>query len=212
MTVTLFRPVGLHELALIWDSGMCKFPPRLPHQPIFYPVVTMEYATQIARDWNTHDEGSGFAGFVAKFMVTRSLLQDFEPHKAGSSSHIEYWIPAEQLPEFNASIQGSISVEAAYFGGDFKGCVPEKFGLQGMDVVQQFVAMSRSWEYSRMDFVCEVSTNRKAVFLNFLFWTQFDFTPFGINRRERDETVGRIREAWAFNRIEVPLPTPTRAS
>src|SRR5215831_19900458 len=32
---TLFRPVGLDELSLIWDSGMAEFPPRLPHQPIF---------------------------------------------------------------------------------------------------------------------------------------------------------------------------------
>jgi transposase len=33
MTTVLFRPVGLHELALIWDKGMRGFPPRLPHQP-----------------------------------------------------------------------------------------------------------------------------------------------------------------------------------
>ena len=31
---TLFRPVGLHELSLIWDSGMREFPRRLSHQPI----------------------------------------------------------------------------------------------------------------------------------------------------------------------------------
>jgi hypothetical protein len=31
---TLFRPVGLHELSLIWDSGMQEFPRRrvLPRQ------------------------------------------------------------------------------------------------------------------------------------------------------------------------------------
>src|SRR5262249_26366620 len=103
---TLFRPVGLHELALIWDSGMREFPPRLPHQPIFYPVATMEYATQIARDWNTQDESSGFAGFVTQFALMPSFLRDFEPHTVGSSSHVEYWIPAEQLPEFNISIEG----------------------------------------------------------------------------------------------------------
>jgi hypothetical protein len=130
----------------------------------------------------------------------------------GSSSRVEYWIPAEQLPEFNASIQGPIIVEAAYFGRAFKGCVPEKFGLRGKDVVQQFAAMSESWDYSTMDFVCEVSANRKAVFLNFLFWLQFDFTPFGINRRKRDAILGRLREAWAFNHIEVPLPMPTRSA
>ena len=43
--------------------------------------------------------------------------------------------------------------------------------------MSQFVTMSNTWDYSRMDFVCDVSTNRNAVFLNFLFWAQFDFTP-----------------------------------
>ena len=48
-TVTLWRPVGPKELALIRESGMRAFPPRLPEQPIFYPVTTEEYATKIAR-------------------------------------------------------------------------------------------------------------------------------------------------------------------
>jgi len=69
MPPTLFRPVGLHELALIWDLGMRGFPPRLPHQPIFYPVINADYARQIARDWNTRDANSGFAGFVTEFAV-----------------------------------------------------------------------------------------------------------------------------------------------
>ena len=53
MTTNLFRPIGLYELALIWDRGMLELPPRLPPQPIFYPVTNEEYARQIARDWNT---------------------------------------------------------------------------------------------------------------------------------------------------------------
>jgi hypothetical protein len=203
---TLFRPVGLHELALIWDSGMREFPPRLPHQPIFYPVANVEYATQIARDWNTKDEGSAFAGYVTQFAVPPSCLGGFTPHTVGTSSHVEYWIPAEQLPKFNTSIQGVISVDSAYFGLGFKGCLPEKFNLQGKDVVSQFVTMSNTWEYSRMDFVCEVSTNRKAVFLNFLFWAQFDFAPFGIEMARRDAVITKLREAWEFKHIEVRLP------
>lgn len=81
----LFRPVGLHELALIWDKGMRGFPPRLPHQAIFYPVATAGYARQIARDWNTVDEKSGVAGFVTAFELDGSYLSDFEPHTVGSS-------------------------------------------------------------------------------------------------------------------------------
>ncbi|MBO9582019.1 MAG: hypothetical protein J7498_14095 [Sphingobium sp.] len=49
-TITLWRPVGPEELALIEATGMRAFPPRLPEQPIFYPVTTRDYAVKIARD------------------------------------------------------------------------------------------------------------------------------------------------------------------
>lgn len=52
LTVTLWRPVGPEELELIEASGMREFPPRLPDQPIFYPVTSEDYAVKIARDWN----------------------------------------------------------------------------------------------------------------------------------------------------------------
>jgi hypothetical protein len=203
---TPFRPVGLHELSLIWDAGMREFPPRLPHQPIFYPVANVEYATQIARDWNTKDKSSGFAGFVTRFVTPTSYLAGFEPHTVGSATHVEYWIPAEQLPVFNASIQGMIRVDGAYFGEGFKGFVPDKSELKGRDAVSQFVSMSKTFDYSTMDFVCEVAANRKAVFLNFLFWAQFDFARLGIDQTQRDAIIEKVREAWEFNPIEVPLP------
>jgi len=203
---TLFRPVGLHELALIWDAGMKAFPPRLPHQPIFYPVANINYASQIAKDWNPKDEASGFAGYVTQFAVPKAYLQNFEPRTVGASVHLEYWIPAEELAEFNASIKGLIGVEAAYFGAAFKGFVPEQFGLKGRDAVRQFVTMSSKWEYDSADFVRETSANRKAIFVNFLFWAQYDFASFGIIQKQRDDTIGRIRDAWTFNHIDVPLP------
>lgn len=65
----LYRPVGKAEMEKIADSGFRRFPPRLPEQPFFYPVVTHEYAVQIARDWNTKDRQSGFAGYVTRFHV-----------------------------------------------------------------------------------------------------------------------------------------------
>ena len=51
-TVTLYRPTRAKELALIVAADFEAFPPRLPEQPIFYPVLNEEYAAQIARDWN----------------------------------------------------------------------------------------------------------------------------------------------------------------
>src|SRR5689334_12630654 len=98
---TLYRPVGQAELDLIRPSGWRAFPPRLPHQPIFYPVTKVAYAVQIARDWNTKDAASGFAGYVTRFRVQRAFLERYPLRTVGSRTHQEYWIPAEDLDEFN---------------------------------------------------------------------------------------------------------------
>jgi hypothetical protein len=106
-TVTLFRPVGPAELALIQAAGFRAFPPRLSDQPIFYPVTNHEYARQIARDWNVKASG---AGYVTRFEVNAAYLSRFAVQTVGGSIHTEYWIPAEELPDFNANIVGLIEV------------------------------------------------------------------------------------------------------
>src|SRR3981189_556351 len=99
-TVTLWRPVGPHELEQIRKSGMRAFPPRLPEQPIFYPVTTEEYAIKIARDWNVPASGSGY---VTRFEVRRDFLERYAVQTAGGRKYQEYWIPAEDLTAFNAA-------------------------------------------------------------------------------------------------------------
>lgn len=110
-TQTLYRPVGPEELELIRESGWQRFPPRLPHQPIFYPVLQKEYAIKIARDWNVPESG---AGFVTSFKVSKEYLNRYEVHEAGGREHTEYWIPAEELPLFNDHIVGAIEVVAEF--------------------------------------------------------------------------------------------------
>ncbi|HJW40132.1 MAG TPA: hypothetical protein VJ476_02770 [Rhizomicrobium sp.] len=107
-TITLFRPVGSKELALIESSGFTAFPPRLPEQPIFYPVTNEGYATQIARDWNTKE--GDMLGFVMRFAVDGEFLARFERKVVGGRQHEEYWIPAEELGAFNQAIIGRIEV------------------------------------------------------------------------------------------------------
>jgi hypothetical protein len=107
---TLYRPVGQAEFELVRASGFRAFPPRLPQQPFFYPVVNEGYATQIARDWNTKDESSGFVGYVLRFRLRTEFLSEYEMHTVGSTEHQEYWIPARDLPKMNESIVGAIEV------------------------------------------------------------------------------------------------------
>lgn len=113
--VILFRPVGKNGLALIEQSGFKKFPPRLPEQPIFYPVLNEEYATQIARDWNAKYNADKI-GFVTKFAVQKNFLDRYEVKTVGGATHEEYWIPAEDLEEFNRNIVGNIEVISEFKG------------------------------------------------------------------------------------------------
>jgi hypothetical protein len=115
----LYRPVGLEELELVAQSDFKAFPPRLSHQPIFYPVLNFEYAAQIARDWNT--KSPPFAGFVTKFELDNDYAQKFDIHLVGSKMHQELWVPAEELEEFNRHIIGKISIVASYYGDQFSG-------------------------------------------------------------------------------------------
>jgi hypothetical protein len=109
--ITLYRPVGPKELELIAASGWREFPPRLPGQPIFYPVTNEAYAIQIARDWNVKSDG---AGFVTKFDVEAYYLSRYPVQKVGGEIHTEYWIPTEDLAEFNRNIVGQITVIAEF--------------------------------------------------------------------------------------------------
>ncbi|MBL0136099.1 MAG: hypothetical protein IPP79_20050 [Chitinophagaceae bacterium] len=106
-TTTLYRPVGPQELELIKESGFRRFPPRLPEQPIFYPVTNEEYAIQISRDWNLPAYGSGF---VTEFEVPTSYLSRYPVQNVGGIIHDEHWVPAEELDEFNDQIIGLIRV------------------------------------------------------------------------------------------------------
>lgn len=114
-TITLYRPVGPEELDLVKQSGFTFWPPRLPEQPIFYPVLTEEYAIRIARDWNVKDSG---CGFVTRFEVEADYLSQYEIQEAGGKSCQEYWIPAEDLNTFNQHIVGKIEIVQTYFAED----------------------------------------------------------------------------------------------
>jgi GNAT superfamily N-acetyltransferase len=119
----LFRPTGVRELELVASSGWRAWPPRLPDQPIFYPVLSFEYARRIARDWNARDAFSGFAGFVTRFELEAKFAGRYAVQRAGGDAHEELWVPAGELEGFNAHIVGSIDVLEVHAGPRFAGSV-----------------------------------------------------------------------------------------
>lgn len=110
-TTTLYRPVNQVELDLIAQSGWTKFPPRLPEQPIFYPVMNEAYAIQISKEWNVPAYG---VGYVTRFEVNTDYLAKFNVENVGGHIHDELWVPAEELEEFNSNIIGGIEVSQEF--------------------------------------------------------------------------------------------------
>lgn len=110
----LYRPTGLIELQLVQSLDMRAWPPRLPDQPIFYPVLTFDYAEKIARDWNSSRPAPDNLGFVTEFEISTELAAKYPVEIAGGSAHSELWVPAEELDAFNEGIIGEIIVIAAY--------------------------------------------------------------------------------------------------
>ncbi|MEU7090401.1 ADP-ribosylation/crystallin J1 [Kitasatospora aureofaciens] len=110
-TTTLWRPTGPEELALVEAAGWCAWPPRLPEQPIFYPVLNEDYAIRIARDWNVPASG---VGYVTRFEVETEFVARYPVQRAGGRAILELWVPADELAEFNRHIVGRIEVVHAF--------------------------------------------------------------------------------------------------
>jgi hypothetical protein len=106
-TVTAYRPTGPEEIELVKATGYKRWPPRLPDQPIFYPVTNAQYAAEIARDWNV--KASGY-GCVTRFDVRKSFMDRYPIQQVGASHHTEWWVPAEELEALNDNIIGQIAV------------------------------------------------------------------------------------------------------
>ena len=119
-TKTLYRPVGEKEMILIIENDYKKFPPRLEWQPIFYPVLDEDYASEIAEKWNTRDEAGNYLGFVTEFEVIEDEVNKYPSQNVGARNHNELWVPSEELEAFNRAIVGDIKVTKVFIGKDFK--------------------------------------------------------------------------------------------
>lgn len=199
-----WRPVGLKELELVFDSDMTGFPPRLPEQPIFYPVLNEAYAIQIAREWNTL-EGDA-AGYVTRFEVPDAILNRYPRQVVGSSMHEELWIPAKDLTEFNRMIRGPITVQAAFFGPAFTGMPGIATHLKGKLAKDQFRELALLLAQGSIDTGTEIDANRKVIFLHLPFWEGLAATDLGVDSHEKAAVLAFIENRWRQSDIPFPLP------
>lgn len=110
-TVTLWHPTGPQELVLVTASGWRAWPPRLPDQPIFYPVLNEDYATRIARGLKRHRQRRRARHPLPGPHPVPGALP---AAPVGGQTILEYWIPAKDLPALNDAIVGRIELVASF--------------------------------------------------------------------------------------------------
>jgi len=203
----LYRPVGHKELEAISEAGFREFPPRLPEQPIFYPVLNVKYAREISEGWNTKSNSS--AGYVTRFNIDNDYAQKYQRQTVGSEHHQEFWVPADELVEFNRNIVGHIEVIAAYFGDGFVGSPLTKgFSNKSANAAEYLQMLLDTLEYNLMDFRGAVIMNYKSVFCNYAYWKQFDLSQLSAEEPGRLALLlPAIADAWHSNFPGVRLPT-----
>ena len=82
--------------------------------------MNQAYAEQIALQWNTQDEFSGYAGYVTAFDLPELYLKRFPVQNVGGEIHNELWVPAEEMESFNSNIVGEIRVVQSFYGEKYK--------------------------------------------------------------------------------------------
>ncbi|QSQ22582.1 hypothetical protein JY651_47010 [Pyxidicoccus parkwayensis] len=197
-TLTLYRPVGLKETELVLASDCAGFPPRLPDQPIFYPVMSAAYARQIARDWNAPDAGSGYVGFVTTFDVDAAFAARYPVRTVGARGHQELWVPSEELTDFNARLVGPVRFTEVWYGTSYQGPDSPLGPLASQLKVLLAADSARLRELIR---TCP------AVFLcNHGWWESTPARTQGLEDGVLDDLLTRVRAAWAEARPAWPLP------
>lgn len=164
-TTKLYRPVGLKEMELILNAN--AFPPRLEWQPIFYPVMSFEYAAEIANQWNTTDEFSGYCGIVTAFTLPTEYVRKFEVQNVGYTHHNELWVPADQLAEFNSHIEGIIRIDAIYYGNKFTGILESSTVFKGKTAKEQTAILNGLDSAELLEVLAQ---EKNALIINFQYW------------------------------------------
>lgn len=202
----LYRPVGLYEAKNILDSGLTSFPPRRYGQPIFYPVLNLEYARQIASEWNAPDPGSNYAGFVTEFYIDEQYISKYQEKIVGTPTHRELWVPAEELEEFNRNIKGKIQFVDAFYGEKYFGMVLVDSHPENCSADAQFNKLLCLMKNNRAGLADEIKEQWQAVLLNFNYWILRDYSVASIIAEEKQELLGEVVKIWGecFGDIKLP--------
>jgi hypothetical protein len=187
----LYRPVELEELCLVYQDDMRAFPSLLPQQRTFCAVLGEQDAIEVARRLSTDTDSR--AGFVTRFSLDDPAAQAFEQVIVDD----ELELPAEELGELNAHLAGNIEVVAAFFGPGYVGPSVGGVALGGKNASEQFLGLLGGVGDSGFYVASNLHRLGEAIFINFFYWEQHDFTPERVAPARRDRLLEDLKRVWS---------------
>lgn len=115
---TIYRSCGLPEWRLIRQDGRGKFPACMIRADIFYPSLLFENACGLAREFNTRDPASEFAGLVLACDVPPDFLREYDDPELEPEA---LWLPPETRAAINDALQGPLRVCEVIYGAEYSG-------------------------------------------------------------------------------------------
>jgi len=174
---------------------MRRWPPRLPEQPIFYPVLNQLYAATIARDWNAQSPSQ--AGYVTRFDVADSFASQFPRQIVGGREHEELWVPAERMGELNDGLIGSIRLVDAFFGSRFR-------GITDLETGEELRRLIAALAINENALLSAIDSSRSAVFLSYPYWATLSADRYKFEL-PLELVLRSIKEAWQRLSPDTPL-------
>lgn len=127
---------------------------------------------------------------MTRFEVEDAHASRFERRIVGARQHEELWVPAEDLPSFNARLLGPIEAVSAFFGVDFVGDSPERDPRAHL---HRIVVAQQDGDDA---LVRELEVTQLLTFLYFPYWLASDASALRIDPERLAVALASIRRCW----------------
>ena len=193
-----YLPVTQLELEEIFKLGMCRFPPRGPGNPVFWPNLLVDDAAWMARSHLTNFP-PGYAGYVLAFSFRSEVADDIDSWAKPQENKARLvYLPASSFDNINRNVDFPICVVGAYFGPGHQGYVSQSGILADLLISQQLARLAGALSSCQLEQQGKiVRENQLAIFINFSFWLKLADLP----------ALEVVRLAWQTTFPDLPLPT-----
>ncbi len=107
----LYQTLSPSQLAALDRDGWRQIEPGCGAEPYCSLKLKQRYAEMIARKWMVPEHG---AGYVVRLLLPLSALENYQLETVAYDEHLEYCVPARDLPRLSRKLIGQVRMVSAF--------------------------------------------------------------------------------------------------